>query len=162
MNSFSHFNQNGEASMVDVSEKLITERTALASCWIRMKRETFQLLKSGAVKKGDAFTIAKIAGIQAAKRTAELIPLCHPLALDSIKISIFDRKEEDGFMIEAQVKSGSKTGVEMEALTAASFAALGLYDMAKSHDLSMAIEDLHLIYKKGGKSEFQGRSADGQ
>ena len=150
----SHFNHRGEASMVDVGRKAVTERRALAACEVRMKPETFKLLKGGNLKKGDAFTVAKTAGILAAKRTPELIPLCHPLPLDAVDIRFFDLPGEDGILIESEVRTSAKTGVEMEALTAAAVAALTVYDMAKSYDPRITVTGLHLIKKTGGKSDY--------
>ncbi len=150
----SHLNEKGEASMVDVSGKQPTERSAIAACEIQMKPETFRLLQNGQIKKGDVFTVAKIAGIQAAKKTAELIPLCHPLPLEHIEILFFDRPHSDGVLIESRVDTTAKTGVEMEALTAAMAAALTIYDMAKSYDPAMVITNLHLIQKSGGKHDY--------
>ena len=152
--NFSHLNEKGEASMVDVGLKNVSERCAVAACQILMKPETFTLLRIGHLKKGDAFTVAKIAGILAAKRTSDLIPLCHPLPIENIEIRFFDRPHLDGVMIEAEVKTSAKTGVEMEALTAASIAALTLYDMVKGYEPGVMITDLHLIKKTGGKSDY--------
>ena len=150
----SHLDGSGEARMVDVSGKTETTRTALAGCEVLMKPETLKLLRSGKLKKGDALTVAKIAGIQAAKKTSELIPMCHPLALEHIDIQFSDLAGKNGLKIQAVVRLTGKTGVEMEALTAASVAALTIYDMAKSYDPAMVISHLHLIEKKGGKSDF--------
>lgn len=144
----------GEATMVDVGGKSATQRCAIAGCEIRMQPETFHLLQSGRLKKGDAFTVAKTAGILAAKKTAELIPLCHPLPLDYIEILFFDRPSRDGLLIQSEVRTAAKTGVEMEALTGAITAALTIYDMAKSYDLTMVITNLHLIQKSGGKHDY--------
>ena len=149
--SLSHFNANGEASMVDVGGKSATERCAIASCEIQMKPETLRLLRSGNIKKGDAFTVAKTAGILAVKRTSELIPLCHPLPLEYIEIRFSNRPHGDGILIESAVRTTAKTGVEMEALTGAMTTALTIYDMAKSYDPAMVITNLHLIKKTGGK-----------
>lgn len=154
----SHLNEKGEANMVDVGGKQPTERSAIAVCEIQMKPETFQLLHLGHLKKGDAFTVAKIAGIQAAKKTAELIPLCHPLPLEHIEIHFFDQPNNQGIFVESEVRTTAKTGVEMEALTAAMVAALTIYDMAKSSDPAMVITNLHLIQKAGGKSEYSIKS----
>lgn len=150
----SHFNEEGEATMVNVRAKKATKRCAAARCEIQMKPETLRLLHSGRLKKGDAFTVAKIAGIQAAKKTAELIPLCHPLLLEHIEILFFDRPHGDGVLIKSRVDTTAKTGVEMEALTAAMTAALTIYDMAKSYDPAMVITHLHLIQKSGGKHDY--------
>ena len=150
----SHLNGDGEARMVDVGKKISTFRSAIASCEIRMKPETLLLLRSGRIKKGDAFTVAKTAAFLAAKKTSELIPLCHPLALDHIDIRFLNNPEESGILIESEVRTNAKTGVEMEALTAASIAALTIYDMAKAVDPGMTITNLRLIKKTGGKSDY--------
>lgn len=157
MNKFqtlSHLNADGEARMVDVGEKMPTARCAIASCEILMKPETLLLLRSGSIKKGDAFTVAKTAAFLAAKKTSDLIPLCHPLPLDLIDIRFLDREEGDGILIESEVRTTAKTGVEMEALTAASLAALTIYDMAKAVDPGMTITNLKLVKKTGGKSDY--------
>lgn len=150
----SHLDSRGEAEMVDVSEKQNSVRSATAECEVVMKASTLRLLRAGGLKKGDAFTVAKIAGIQAAKKTAELIPLCHPLALDHMSIDFFDLPDGERIKIRAVAKITAKTGVEMEALTAASVAALTLYDMAKSVDPGITIRDLHVAEKRGGQSDF--------
>ncbi len=150
----SHLNEYGEARMVDVGGKSVTSRYAKASGIVRMKRETLELLRSGKIKKGDAFTVAKTAGILAVKKTPELIPLCHPLPLDQIKIDFEDLPSKDGVKIEVQVKTTSKTGVEIEALNGVLITALTIYDMAKSYDPAMTITDVRLIQKTGGKSDF--------
>ncbi len=149
----SHLNEKGEATMVDVGEKLATQRRAIAGCEIHMKPETLSMLQSGQIKKGDAFTVAKMAGILAVKKTAELIPLCHPLPLDYIEILFFDRPVGGGIFVQSEVRTTAKTGVEMEALTGAMTAALTIYDMAKSYDPAMVINNLHLIQKSGGKND---------
>ncbi len=161
----SHLNEKGEANMVDVGGKQPTERSAIAACEIQMKPETFMLLQNGQIKKGDAFTVAKTAGILAAKRTFELIPLCHPLPLEHIEIRFLDRPQGDGILIESYVRTTAKTGVEMEALTGAMTAALTIYDMAKSYDPAMVINNLHLIQKSGGKNDYsisQSRNFNGE
>ncbi len=150
----SHLNADGDARMVDVGVKIPTSRCAIAACEIFMKPETLLLLRSGKIKKGDAFTVAKTAAFLAAKKTSELIPLCHPLALDFIDIRFLDHAEGDGILIESEVRTTAKTGVEMEALTAASIAALTLYDMGKAVDPGMRISNLRLLQKTGGKSDF--------
>ena len=153
--TLSHLNEQGEACMVSVISKNPTERCAVAGCKIRMKPETLVLLRSRNLKKGDAFTVAKIAGIMAAKKTYELIPLCHPLPLEQIEIRFLDGAGgDDSLLIESEVKTSAKTGVEMEALTAAAVAALTLYDMVKGYDPGVVIENLHLIKKTGGKSDY--------
>ncbi len=150
----SHFNEYGEARMVDIGEKNITPRYAKASGTVLMKRRTLQLLRSGKIKKGDAFTVAKTAGILAVKKTPELIPLCHPLPLDQIQIDFEDLPSKDGIKIKVQVKTTSKTGVEIEALNGVLITALTLYDMAKSYDPAMTITNVRVVQKTGGKSDF--------
>ena len=149
----SHQNADGEARMVDVGKKIPTSRCAIAACEILMKPETLLRLRSGKIKKGDAFTVAKTAAFLAAKKTSELIPLCHPLAVDFIGIRFLNRTEGDGILIESEVRTTAKTGVEMEALTAVSVAALTIYDMAKAVDPGMTVTNLRLIKKTGGKSD---------
>jgi cyclic pyranopterin monophosphate synthase len=150
----SHLNVDGEAQMVNVEEKAATARCAIAGCEIVMKPETLRLLRSGNLKKGDAFTVAKTAGFMAAKKTSDLIPMCHPLPVDFIEIRFFNKEDGQGLVIESEVRVTAKTGVEMEALTAASVAALTIYDMAKAVDPGMHITNLKLIKKTGGKSDF--------
>lgn len=147
-----HVDEQGRASMVDVGDKDVTERVAVARGAVHMKPETLQLIIEGNVKKGDVITIAELAGVMAAKRTAELIPLCHPLALN--KIDVVCRPNSDGSCvdIEATVRVSGKTGVEMEALTAVTVAGLTIYDMAKAVDRSMRLSDVRLVYKEGGRS----------
>lgn len=147
---FTHLNSRGEARMVDISPKEPTLRRALAKAQISMSEETLQSLNQGTIVKGDVFAIARVAGIQAAKKTSELIPLCHPLMLNTVEIN-FDINENN-VSIEAIATTLSQTGVEMEALTACSIAALTIYDMCKSADKGMAISDLALWEKTGGKS----------
>ena len=155
MSRLSHLDSRGKAKMVDVALKQPTIRCAVAACEIHMKPETFALLEGGRLAKGDAFTVAKTAGILAVKRTAELIPLCHPLPIEHIEFRFFNRPQLDGFFIEAKIRTTAKTGVEMEALTGVAIAALTLYDMAKSSDPGMVIGDLHLVKKLGGKSDYK-------
>lgn len=140
--------------MVDVSEKMVTGREAIAKGKIWMNKETLKLLKSRKIPKGDVFTVAKVAGIQAAKRTWELIPLCHPLAIEGIEIKF--SFQAGGVGIEAEVKSIGRTGVEMEALTAVSVAALTIYDMCKAVDKKMRIGDIHLWRKSKTLSNVEG------
>lgn len=151
--SLSHLDAQGSLRMVDVSAKVKTVRHAVASCRVRLKPETLALLRAGRLAKGDAFAAARLAGILAAKRTAELIPLCHPLALEHVDVR-FEQTEEDSLQIEAEARTCAKTGVEMEALAAAAIAALTLYDMAKSSDPAIVVEDLRLLAKTGGKHDF--------
>ena len=152
--ALSHLDSNGEISMVNVEGKESTPRTAIAECVVQMKPETLVLLRSGKIKKGDAFTAAKIAGIMAAKKTFEFIPLCHPIALEHIDIHFTDRESQDGLVIQAEVRTTGKTGVEMEALTAVMVSALTIYDMAKSYDREMMIGSARLLKKTGGKSDY--------
>ncbi len=150
MNDLTHLDAHGNARMVDVGGKAATQRMAIASGRIRMSAEALAAIRDGAVPKGDVLAAARIAGIMAAKKTAELIPLCHPLALDTVGL---DFSFEDGALrVSATAALTGKTGVEMEALTAAAVALLTIYDMAKALDKGMVIEDVRLIEKRGGKS----------
>lgn len=152
MNDFTHFNESGRARMVDVSEKNETVRTAVAAGRVRMNSATFALVKSGGMKKGDVLACAQIAGIMAAKKTSELIPMCHPLMLNAVDLA-FDLNDADCTVeITATVKCQGVTGVEMEALTAVSVAALTVYDMCKAVQKDMEITDIRLLEKTGGKS----------
>ena len=146
-----HTDEQGNARMVDVSTKVETLRKAVASAFVRMKPETLALIQAGGVEKGDVFATARIAGIMAAKRTPELIPLCHPIPLTFVSVELA-AVPPDGVRITATVEAMYKTGVEMEALTAASVAALTVYDMCKAVDRSMQIEQVRLEHKSGGKS----------
>lgn len=148
----SHLNEKGEAQMVDVSSKKVTRRQAVAKGEIKMKLETFEAIKTGNTPKGDVLGTAKIAGIMAAKQTANLIPLCHPLPLHKIDVNLIPDETLPGYHIEATVITKAETGVEMEALTAVSVAALTLYDMAKGLEKSMKIDNIRLMSKTGGKS----------
>lgn len=152
MNTFTHINQNGEANMVDVSAKQDTVREARAEAFVTMNPETLQMIISGSHHKGDVFATARIAGIQAAKRTWELIPLCHPLLLSKVEVQLEALPEKNQVRIESLCKLSGKTGVEMEALTAASVAALTIYDMCKAVQKDMVIEQVRLLSKSGGKS----------
>ncbi|MCT8620025.1 cyclic pyranopterin monophosphate synthase MoaC [Glaesserella parasuis] len=152
MNTFTHINQNGEANMVDVSAKQDTVREARAEAFVTMNPETLQMIISGNHHKGDVFATARIAGIQAAKRTWELIPLCHPLLLSKVEVQLEALTEKNQVRIESLCKLSGKTGVEMEALTAASAAALTIYDMCKAVQKDMVIEQVRLLSKSGGKS----------
>ena len=147
-----HFDAAGQARMVDVSDKETTVRVARAGCCVEMQPETLALIASGGHAKGDVLSIARIAGIMAAKRTAELIPLCHPLPLSSVELALRCDAEHSRVEIEATVKVTHRTGVEMEALTAASVAALTVYDMCKAVDRGMVVSDLRLLHKSGGRS----------
>ncbi len=146
-----HIDENGASRMVDVSEKNITERIAVAHARVTMKPDTFNLIMDKKVAKGDVLGVARVAGIMAAKKTSELIPMCHPLNLNSVKID-YENNNQDSIEITSEVKVSGKTGVEMEALTAASTCALTIYDMCKSADKSMLISDVYLVKKSGGKS----------
>lgn len=151
MSKLTHLNQRGEASMVDVTEKDITDRSALAESGIRMSEEAFSLLSAGAHKKGDVISVARIAGIQAAKKTSDLIPLCHPLSLTKVALEFELQAENHSVHITAFCRLAGRTGVEMEALTAASVAALTIYDMCKAVDPAMEIGPTRLLQKTGGK-----------
>jgi len=150
--TLTHIDTQGEARMVDVSAKAATERTAVAEGRVVMSKATLQLIISGNAKKGDVLGAARIAGIMAAKRTSELIPLCHPLALSKVTLDITADKELPGCVVRATVKVTGPTGVEMEALTAVSVACLTIYDMIKAVERGIRIEGIHLVEKKGGKS----------
>jgi|TARA_B100001079_G_scaffold99779_1_gene85760 cyclic pyranopterin phosphate synthase len=147
-----HLNEKGDAQMVDVSAKEITTRVAIASSVVSMKKETLDLIISGSHKKGDVLAVARIAGIQAAKKCWDLIPLCHPLMLSKVTLEIKPNTQNSSIEIKALTKLDGKTGVEMEALTAASVAALTIYDMCKGVDRGMVISDIKLLEKTGGKS----------
>ncbi len=147
-----HFDDKGGAHMVDVGDKAVTARVAVAASYIKMKRETFDIITEGRAKKGDVLAVAQLAGIMAAKRTADLIPLCHPLPITKVAVELTPDPDLPGIRIEATVKTTGQTGVEMEALTAASTAALTVYDMAKAVDKGMEIGGVHVVLKDGGKS----------
>jgi cyclic pyranopterin phosphate synthase len=149
--SLSHINAAGEANMVDVSDKNVTQRRALASATVRMQPETLVAIQNDQLKKGEVLAVARVAGIQAAKRCAELIPLCHPLALTKVRVD-FETVGDNALLITAECRVGGQTGVEMEALTAASVAALTVYDMCKAIDKGMVIDSVCLLEKQGGKS----------
>ena len=148
----SHLDEAGRARMVDVGHKPVTERVAVARGEVHMRIETLKLIQQGALKKGDVYTVAQLAGVMAAKRTADLIPLCHPLALNQILVDIVPVETLPGVEITATVRTSAKTGVEMEALTAVSVAALTIYDMAKAAEKTMRIENIRLLEKRGGQS----------
>jgi cyclic pyranopterin monophosphate synthase len=150
--SLSHLDDRGQTHMVDVSDKTPTVREAIAQGQVRMRLETFQAIEQGNAPKGDVLSTARLAGTMAAKQTANLIPLCHPLPLTGIKVSITANPALPGYDIQARVRTKAETGVEMEALTAVSVTALTLYDMAKALDKSITIESIRLIHKSGGKS----------
>jgi cyclic pyranopterin phosphate synthase len=146
-----HVNQSGEARMVDVGAKAETERQARASGSIRMRPDTLAAIRDNQVKKGDVLAVARIAGIQAAKRTAELVPLCHPIPLTAIEVDLALDEALPGVRVNATVRTTWKTGVEMEALTAVTVSLLTIYDMAKSLDRGMELDDISLVEKTGGK-----------
>lgn len=148
----SHVNERGEANMVDVSAKAVTERVARAEGFVEMSAETLALIETGSAKKGDVLATARIAGIMAAKRTAELIPLCHPLAITKATVDFEADRAPHGLHVRAEVKVAGQTGVEMEALTAVSVACLTIYDMLKAADKGMQIGGIRLVEKTGGKS----------
>lgn len=152
MAKLSHLDDQGKARMVDVEEKDITLRTALASVLVRLNQTTFELVKNNELDKGDVVTVAKLAGIQAAKKTADLIPLCHPLSLSHIDLAFNLDDDSHTVRIISKVKMSGRTGVEMEALTACSVAALTVYDMVKAVQKDVVIDDLKLLEKRGGKS----------
>jgi cyclic pyranopterin phosphate synthase len=147
-----HLDERGKASMVDVSAKPVTARTATARGRIVMAAETLDLIEGGGLAKGNALEVARLAGIMAAKKTADLIPLCHPLAISKVSVELTPDRQSSSVEVEATVKLSGQTGVEMEALTAVSIACLTLYDMAKAVDRSMRIDDIRLTHKAGGKS----------
>lgn len=148
----SHLDEAGRLNMVDVGGKDDTERRAVARGEVHMRSETLALIRQGAIKKGDVLTVAQVAGIMAAKRTSELIPLCHPLPLSQIQVDLVMDEALPGVRITAQARSVGKTGVEMEALTAVSVAALTVYDMAKAAEKTMRIQNIRLVEKHGGRS----------
>lgn len=152
VNSLSHLNQQGQANMVDVTEKDISQRRALAEGYIYMDRETFTLITTGGHAKGDVFAVARIAGIQAAKKCSDLIPLCHPLMLSKVQVDFEPNHTNNSVRVLAMCKLAGQTGVEMEALTAVSVAALTLFDMCKAVDPQMQIGGIKVLEKDGGKS----------
>jgi cyclic pyranopterin monophosphate synthase len=152
MTDFTHFDAAGNAVMVDVSAKPATARTATAQARVAMRPETLAMIQAGTAKKGDVLGVARLAGIMAAKRTAELIPLCHPLPITAVTVDLTPDEAASAVDIAATVRTTGQTGVEMEALTAASVAALTVYDMCKAVDRSMHIEAIRVTHKAGGKS----------
>jgi cyclic pyranopterin phosphate synthase len=152
MTRLSHLDDKGQARMVDVTDKAVTQRTARAEGFVAMAPETLRLLGSGEAKKGDVLAVARIAGIMAAKRTHELIPLCHPLAISKVAVDFETSRAPAGVRVIAEVKVAGPTGVEMEALTAVSVACLTLYDMLKAADKGMTLDGIRLIEKTGGRS----------
>ena len=151
-NKFTHFDEGGNARMVDVSDKNKTERVAIAVSKITMTKETLELIKKGEIGKGDVLGVARVAGIMASKQTSNLIPMCHPLMISSCNVDFEINDDENSILIKATVKIVDKTGVEMEALTAAMVSALTIYDMCKAVDKKMVIGKTHLLKKTGGKS----------
>jgi cyclic pyranopterin monophosphate synthase len=152
MSGFTHFDAEGKAVMVDVSGKPETERSATARGIVTMQPETLARIREGAVAKGDVLSVARLAGIMGAKRTPDLIPLCHPLALSSVRVDLILDEARSAVVIEATCKLAGRTGVEMEALTAVGIAALTVYDMCKAVDRGMVIGEIRLVHKSGGKS----------
>ena len=152
MSGLTHFDAKGDAHMVDVSDKAVTSRVAVAVGSIRMGQETLEMITKGRAKKGDVLGVARLAGIMGAKKTSDLIPLCHPLPVTKVSVDLTPDPSLPGIRIEATVKTTGQTGVEMEALTAVSVAALTVYDMVKAVEKSMEITDIRLILKDGGKS----------
>ena len=150
--SFNHFDERGRAVMVDVGGKEPTRRTAVACATVFLKRETIAAITTGGVKKGDVLGIARIAGISAAKKTSDLIPLSHPLALHSVSVDFGVEEERGTILVKSTVKAFDRTGVEMEAMVSASIAALTIYDMCKGSDRGIVIGDVSLLYKEGGRS----------
>jgi cyclic pyranopterin monophosphate synthase len=152
MTGLSHFDGDGHAHMVDVSGKPVTNRVATATGRVRMDAATLALVLQGAAKKGDVLAVARLAGIMGAKRTADLIPLCHPLAITKVTVDLVPNDALPGVVVTATVKTSGQTGVEMEALTAVSVACLTVYDMLKAVDRAMVIDAIHVVLKDGGKS----------
>lgn len=152
MSDLSHFDADGQAHMVDVSDKPVTDRIATAQSWIKMTPQTLDMIKKGSARKGDVLGIARLAGIMAAKKTSDLIPLCHPLPITKVTVDLTPDDALPGVQIIATVKTSGQTGVEMEALTAASTAALTVYDMVKAVQKDMEIGGVRVTLKDGGKS----------
>ncbi len=152
MSGLTHFDAKGDAHMVDVSEKPVTSRVAVAAGSVKMGLETLEMITEGRAKKGDVLGVARLAGIMGAKKTSDLIPLCHPLPVTKVSLDLTPDPALPGIRIEATVKTTGQTGVEMEALSAVSVAALTVYDMVKAVEKSMEITDIRLILKDGGKS----------
>ena len=152
MAKLSHFDEGGQAHMVDVTEKAVTDRIAVAEGWVRMQPETLALVEAGTAKKGDVLGIARLAGIMGAKKTADLIPLCHPLPISKVTVELVPDAGLPGVRITATVRTTGRTGVEMEALTAVSVAALTVHDMLKAAEKSIEIGGIRVVLKDGGKS----------
>jgi cyclic pyranopterin phosphate synthase len=159
MTQLTHFNQSGEAHMIDVGEKAVTQRIAITEGYIEMQPETLRLVMEGGHKKGDVLTIARIAGIMASKKTADLIPLCHPLPLTHVEINLTAETGKSRIRCQTTVKTSGQTGVEMEALNATQIALLTIYDMCKAVDRGMIIQSVQLLEKQGGKSGHWQRNA---
>ncbi len=160
--SLSHLDSEGRARMVDVSGKMVTDRTATATGCVRMSYPAFAQVRAGAVRKGDVLAVAEVAGVMAAKRTAELIPLCHPIGLDDIKVDVALDPQLPGVQVRATARLQARTGVEMEALTAVAVACLTVYDMVKAVDREMTIEQVCLTEKSGGASGYWSRPENGR
>ncbi len=158
MTKLTHFNESGQAHMVDVGDKAVTRRIAIAEGRIRMQPETLALIEQGGHKKGDVLGIARVAGIMASKRTADLVPLCHPLALTHVELELTPQREDASVYCRTTVETHGQTGVEMEALCATQVALLTIYDMCKAVDRGMSIEQVRLLEKAGGKSGHWKRS----
>ena len=152
MSGLTHFDDKGAAHMVDVSGKAHTDRVAIAEGYVKMSQETLDIIGEGRAKKGDVLSVARLAGIMGAKKTADLIPLCHPLPITKVAVEMSLEPELPGVRVEATVKTGGQTGVEMEALTAVTTSCLTIYDMVKAVEKSMQIEGIRLLVKEGGKS----------
>ena len=162
MADFTHFNEQGRAKMVDVGEKPVTVRTAVAAARVLVNEQTFALIRSGGMKKGDVLTVAQVAGVMGAKRTPELIPMCHPILIDGIDLKLSLDEARLSVEIRAEVSCAGRTGVEMEALTAAATAALTVYDMCKAVQKDMVITNLRLLQKTGGvHGDFERSEQDG-
>lgn len=152
MSGLTHFDAAGQAHMVDVSQKDVTDRLAIAEGFVKMAPETLALITEGRAKKGDVLSVARLAGIMGAKKTSDLIPLCHPLPITKVALELTADPERPGVRVQATVKTSGQTGVEMEALTAVATACLTVYDMVKAVEKSMTIQDIRLVLKDGGKS----------
>ena len=152
MSGLTHFDASGQAHMVDVSDKSVTDRLAVAEGYVRMTPETLDLITEGRAKKGDVLSVARLAGIMGAKKTAELIPLCHPLPITKVALELSAAPDRPGIRVEATVKTSGQTGVEMEALTAVTTACLTIYDLVKAVAKSMVIEEIRILLKDGGNS----------
>ena len=150
MGDFTHFNEQGRAKMVDVGGKNVSRRTAVAAGRVQVNEQTFSLIRSGGMKKGDVLTVAQIAGVMGAKRTPDIIPMCHPILMDGVNLELWLDEERLSVEIRAMVSCDGRTGVEMEALTAVSVAALTVYDMCKAVQKDMVISDIRLVSKTGG------------